>query len=199
MKIIGITGSSGAGKSTICEILKQKYKVKIIDADAIAKRLSVKGSKYLAEIVESFGNEILDGKETLNRKKLAQIIYESSEARERLNNCTFKYIKKEIEKEIKASKVDVIIDAPLLFESGLNKWCDIVIGVISNKELQLERLIKRDNLEYHQALERLNAQKQNDFYERNCDMIIENNNHMSEIEEQIHAIAQKCNITEKLQ
>lgn len=199
MKIIGITGSSGAGKSTICEILKQKYKVKIIDADAIAKRLSVKGSKYLAEIVASFGNRILDGKGTLNRKKLAQIIYESSEARERLNNCTFKYIKEEIEKEIKASKVDVIIDAPLLFESGLNKWCDIVIGVISNKELQLERLIKRDNLEYHQALERLNAQKQNDFYERNCDMIIENNNHMSEIEEQIHAIAQKCNITEKLQ
>lgn len=199
MKIIGITGSSGAGKSTICEILKQKYKVKIIDADAIAKRLSIKESKYLVEIVASFGNEILDGKGTLNRKKLAQIIYESSEARERLNNCTFKYIKEEIEKEIKASKVDVIIDAPLLFESGLNKWCDIVIGVISNKELQLERLIKRDNLEYHQALERLNAQKQNDFYERNCDMIIENNNHMSEIEEQIHAIAQKCNITEKLQ
>ena len=72
--IIGITGSSGAGKSTVCEILKNEYHVKVINADKIAKELSKKGTLYLLEIVEKFGEEILLENEELNRKKLANIV-----------------------------------------------------------------------------------------------------------------------------
>lgn len=201
MKIIGITGSSGAGKSTVCEILKQKYLVKIIDADSIAKRLSVKGTNYLEEICKAFGTDILDKQGNLNRRKLASIIYANVQAREKLNTCTFKYIKQEIKKEIASTKenISIIIDAPLLFESGLNKWCSYIIGVISTKELQLQRVAIRDNISYKQAEQRLGAQKANSFYEKNCDMLIQNNNNISDIKEQIERVAQKCNITEKLQ
>ena len=73
--IIGITGSSGAGKSTICEILQRKYEANIISADKIAKELSQKGTNYLAEIVKNFGQEILLENGELNRRKLADIIY----------------------------------------------------------------------------------------------------------------------------
>ena len=151
--IIGITGSSGAGKSTICEILQKEYNVKIINADKIAKRLSCKGTSYINEIIEKFGKDIVDEKGELKRKKLAQIIYNNSDKRKELNNCTFKYIKKEIEEEIKEIEKDeiIIIDAPLLFECGLDKLCDKVIGVISKRDLQIERIIARDNIDYNQA------------------------------------------------
>ena len=91
--IIGITGSSGAGKSTICEILQKEYNVKIINADKIAKELSSRGSNYIKDIIEKFGNDIVDETGELRRKKLAEIIYNDAQKRKELNNCTFKYIR----------------------------------------------------------------------------------------------------------
>ena len=191
--IIGITGSSGAGKSTICEALKKNYKAKIINADKIAKKLSKKGTSYIIDIIKKFGKDIVNEEGELKRKKLAEIIYSDPKKREELNSCTFKYIKKEIEKEIKKINEDTIavIDAPLLFESELNKICDKVIGVISRKELQIERIVARDNIDYEQAEKRLAAQKTNEFYIKNCDDIIENNNNLVNIEKIIQDIMKK--------
>ena len=92
--IIGITGSSGAGKSTACEILSEKYDIEIIDADKIARKLTDTNKDYLNEIVSKFGDDILLSDGTLNRKKLANIIYTDRDKRHLLNSCTFKYIKK---------------------------------------------------------------------------------------------------------
>lgn len=194
--IIGITGSSGAGKSTICETLKKNYKVKIINADKIAKKLSKKGTSYIIDIIKKFGKDIVNEEGELKRKKLAEIIYSDPKKREELNSCTFKYIKKEIEKEIKKINEDTIavIDAPLLFESELNKICDKVIGVISRKELQIERIVARDNIDYEQAEKRLAAQKTNEFYIKNCDDIIENNNNLVNIEKIIQDIMKKYEV-----
>ena len=201
MNIIGITGSSGAGKSTICNMLENEYKVKIINADKIAKRLSKRGTNYIKEIAEKFGKDILDENGDLKRKKLAEIIYTNAEKRKLLNNCTFKYISAEIKKEIEEEQeiLTTIIDAPLLFECGLDKLCNHVIGIISKRELQLQRIIERDNITYEQAEKRLNAQETNDFYIEKCDEIIENNNDISYIEKCVHKIAEKYNITKKLQ
>ena len=188
--IIGITGSSGAGKSTICEILKKEYNVKIINADKIAKRLSNKGTNYINDIIKTFGNDIVDEQGELKRKKLGQIIYNNPEKRKKLNKCTFKYIKKEIEEEIERTKeyVTIIIDAPLLFECGLEKLCDKVIGVVSKRNLQIERIVARDNIDYQEAESRLNAQEDNEFYIKRCDVIIENNNDIKDIEEKLKDI-----------
>lgn len=187
--VIGITGSSGAGKSTICEILEIKYNVKVLNADKIARRLSKKGTNYTNDIVEKFGNNILDEDGELKRGRLAEIIYNDAEKRKELNNCTFKYIREEIEKEIKDDDTIYIIDAPLLFECELDKICDKTIGVISKKELQLDRIVARDNIDYESAEKRLQAQEENEFYIQRCDRIIENNNDFAHIAQKVEELA----------
>ena len=175
--IIGITGSSGAGKSTICEYIENEYKVKIINADKIARKLSKKGTSYIIDIIKMFGKNIVDEDGELKRRKLAEIIYSNPKKREELNKCTFKYITKEIKKEL--NKVEegtvAVIDAPLLFESELNRMCDKVIGVIAKREIQIDRIVARDDIDYEQAEKRLLSQQTNEFYKEHCDDIIENN------------------------
>ena len=80
--VIGITGSSGAGKSTICEVLEIRYNVKVINADKIAKKLSKKGTNYINDIVAKFGTDILDEEGELKRRKLAEIIYNDEAKRQ---------------------------------------------------------------------------------------------------------------------
>lgn len=198
--VIGITGSSGAGKSTICKMLKKEYKVKIINADKIAKKLSRKGTNYIIDIIDKFGKDIVDEEGELRRKRLAEIIYTDPEKRKELNSCTFKYIRKEIEKQVKkedGSDNTVIIDAPLLFECELDKLCNSVIGIISKRELQIERIVARDNVDYESAEKRLIAQETNEFYINKCDEIIENNNDIFAIEKSVKEIAEKYNIERK--
>lgn len=200
MKIIGITGSSGSGKSTVCEILNEKYNVKIIDADKIAKELLTSGTEYYNDVISKFGREITDDVGEIDRKKLADLIYNDDKKREMLNNSTFYYVVKEIKLRAKeANNVDIIIDAPLLFESKLDDICNFTIGVIAKESVQIERIIKRDSISKEQACKRLKAQQTNDFYMSKCTEIIENNNEYIETEKQIEEIAKKYNITKKLQ
>lgn len=176
MKIIGITGSSGSGKSTVTKIIAEELNAKIINADEIVKQLQQKGTKYYEEIVETFDMEILQEDSSLNRKKLAEIIFQNEGKKGKLDELTFKYVVEEIKKQIEKTKEEyVIIDAPLLVESKLNEICNIVIAVISEKEEQIKRICKRDNIEDNKAKLRLEAQKDNEFYRTHADYIVENN------------------------
>lgn len=190
MKVIGITGNSGAGKTTISTILEENYNAYIIDADKIAKEMSRKGTQYLNSIVKYFGKGILDPKEELNRKKLADLIYENEEKRKILNKLTFKYIVKEINTIIKNLKNEelVVIDAPLLFESKLNELCDLVIGVIAKKEDKIERICSRDNITEEKAHKRLSIQKNNEFIREKADYIIVNDSSIEELKSKINKI-----------
>lgn len=186
MKIIGITGSSGAGKDTVCEILEKQYNAEIVDADKIAKELSKKGTMYLKSIVNCFGSGIVDNKGELNRKKLANIIFEDENKREELNKLTFIHVVDEIKKKISNLKKKIIVvNAPLLYESNLNQICDFVIAVIADHEKQVHRVMKRDNITKEEAEKRLNAQSSNAFFTENAEYIIYNNEDISNIEEQI--------------
>lgn len=198
--IIGITGSSGSGKSTVCRIIEENYHVKIINADDVARELSKKGTDYLNCIAQQFGSDILYETGELNRYKLSEIIYNDDIKREELNRCTLPYIVREIKNEIQLSKQEtVIIDAPLLFESGLNEICNVVIGIISKKDIQIDRIIRRENITCEQAKKRIKAQQSNDFYIKNCNDIIENDNDFSSIKEKIKNIAKKYKLKEKSQ
>lgn len=190
MKIIGLTGTSGAGKSTVSEILMKKYGAEIIDADKVAKKLSKKGTMYTKSIIKSFGDEILDWQGELNRKKLANIIYEDEKKREQLNQLTFIYVVGEIKKQINKlnHKKIIVIDAPLLFESKLNQVCDFVIAVIANKEKKIERICKRDGISREEAILRLNAQNTDEFFKENSDYILYNQEEKEDLENQIASI-----------
>lgn len=176
MKIIGITGSSGSGKSTATKILSEELKAKVINADEVVKQMQKKGNEYFEKIVELFGKEIVREENTLNRREISEIIFRSKEKKEKLDEITFKYVVEEIKNQVqKAKEKYVIIDAPLLIESKLNEICDIVIAVISEKEEQVKRICKRDNIEKKEAKIRLGAQRDNEFYKTNADYIVENN------------------------
>lgn len=179
--IIGITGNSGSGKSAISKILAKKINAEIIDADEVVKELSEPGSKYYNKIVELFGKEILI-ENKLNKKQMAEIIYNNSEKREKLNKLTYKYVVEEIKNRVKKLKEkNIIIDAPLLFESGLDKICKFTIAVLADFNIKLERICKRDNLDKETAKARLDIQAKDEYYIKKANYIVENNGEIDEI------------------
>ena len=188
MKIIGITGNSGSGKSTIAQVIKEKCNGTIIDADKIAKRMATNNSKYLQEIIKAFGTEIIKNNQ-LDRKKLADIVFNNQTQKEKLDKLTFKYVVDEIKNQISTSKEQnyIILDVPLLFESKLNELCDYTIGVISEKQDKIDRVCKRDNISEEKAIQRINSQPDDNFYINRCDYIINNSNY-EQISEKVNEI-----------
>lgn len=174
--IIGITGNSGSGKTSICNLLKEELNTYIIDADEVVKEMSMSGEVYFKEIVKAFDQDILLENGEIDKSKLANIIFTDSEKRETLNSLTFKYVVEEITKRAKLSTNEiVIIDAPLLIESKLSKMCDIVISVIADENIKIQRICKRDSIDENTAKKRIEAQPKNDFYIKNSNYVIVNN------------------------
>ena len=174
-KVIGITGNSGSGKTTATKILKRLCDAEVIDADKVVRELSVPGTKYLDAIKEKFGESVFLEDDTLNRKALAEKIYNSKEDLEVLNGLTFKYVVEEIKFRIEESKNEIIVlDAPLLFESGLDENCTAVIGLTAPFELKVERIVKRDGISEETAYSRINIQAKDEFYIDKADIVIEN-------------------------
>ena len=117
----------------------------------------------------------LNAKE-INRKKLAEIIFSKEKDRNKMNEITKTYVLEEIKRQIKETKKEtVIVDAPILIESGLNKECNVIIAVICNRKTQIKRICERDNIEEKEAIARLNSQKSNEYYKKYADYIVENN------------------------
>lgn len=179
MKIIGITGNSGSGKSTISKLISKNYEAKIIDADKIAKEMTKNNGEYLQAIRQAFGNDVIKNNE-LDRKKLADIVFLNRTEKEKLDGLTFEYVVEEIKKELEANQnLDyqyIILDVPLLFESKLDKLCDYTIGVIAPQTEKIKRICKRDKLSKEKALQRLNSQPNDEFFTKNCNTVINNEN-----------------------
>ena len=175
MKILGITGGSGTGKTTVSKIFEQ-YGIFRIDADITAREITAKGEKALDEISEAFGADVINADGTLNRKALAKIVFNSKQDLLKLNQITHKYISARIDAQLKDCASDwAIIDAAALIESGLDKRCDKVLSVVADFEVRKKRIVERDGIDEKSAAERINAQHDKAFYINNSDFVIENN------------------------
>ncbi len=181
MRIIGLCGRSGSGKTTVADIYKS-LGCDIIDTDKISRLVMGVGSKCLNELAESFGNDIIKENGELDRKLLAGRAFASKEGSALLNSVTHKYIVLEIENRIKSSKNDnIIIDAPLLFEAGLQDKCSAIIGVIAPDELCVERASKRDGISEAEVESRLSNQHGNDYLLTYCTHIINNSDSLEKL------------------
>ena len=179
MLTIGLTGQSGAGKGEFSRIFKSFDDIYCLDTDVTAREVVEKGKPCLDELCSYFGAEILQSDGSLDRKKLASIAFSDEEKHSHLNRITHFYITQEVKQwlndaEKSGAKV-AIIDAPLLFESGIDSICDITVGIIAPYATRLKRIIKRDKIDKKSAKLRLDAQPGDEFFEEKCDYIIANN------------------------
>ena len=167
IKVIGITGRSGCGKSTVCRQLKSMG-IDVIDADMVAREVTDAGQPCLADIALEFTIMILNPDGTLNRGKLGEIVFNSKDKLIKLNQIIFPYISSSIEKKLyemaQNNKRLAVIDAPTLFESGLHKQCDLTVAVICSDENSLNRIIIRDRISDENARSRLSSQHTNEFF-----------------------------------
>lgn len=192
MLTIGLTGQSGAGKGVFSEIFLKNEGTAVLDTDKVARAVTQKGQPCLDKLCRRFGNEILEEDGTLNRKKLAKIAFSDKEKHEALNKITHFHVMKRVRDWLSECEKNgvryAVIDAPLLFESGADKLCDVTIGITAPYDVRLERVKARDGIDEENAVIRLNSQPNDEFFRENCDILLENNASEAAFESKINEL-----------
>ncbi|KGF08999.1 hypothetical protein HMPREF1635_05680 [Clostridiales bacterium S5-A14a] len=180
---VGITGGTGSGKSSVCNYLTKKG-LQVIDSDAIARKLLDRGTVTYDLVVSHFGEKILKANGEINRQLLSSIVFGSSDELNFLQNVvtkeTVEIVKKLLEKSRPEMKI-IFLDAPLLFETGLDQDVDIVWFVLASQEKRLKRLSKRDGIPAFEIKKRMSAQMPEEQKEMLADIVIENEGSLDDL------------------
>lgn len=181
MKIIGITGGTGCGKTTALNELERRGAL-LIDCDAVYHRMLETDRPMLDEIEKYFPGAVIDGK--LDRKALGAVVFTDEEALRDLNIITHRHINLEIRRILREHAMNggtlAAIDAIELFSSGLAKRCTATIGVIADREVRIDRIMRRDGISREYAMVRVNAQRPNEYFIQKCSHVLENNGSQEE-------------------
>ncbi|MFC5558331.1 dephospho-CoA kinase [Ureibacillus thermophilus] len=195
--IIGLTGSIASGKSTVSNMLKE-YGFPIVDADLVARQVVEPGSETLQKIAEVFGKEILTENGELDRKKLGAIIFNNEEKRQLLNSIIHPAIRKEMlrqrDEHLANGEKTVIMDIPLLFESKLQHFVDKILVVSVSEDVQLQRLMERNQLTEEEAKARIQSQLPLSVKEQGADAVINNNGTIDETRKQLEQILNEWDV-----
>ena len=170
--ILGITGGTGCGKTTLLQLIRQRGGL-VLDCDEIYHRLLEADRQMLAAIKNRFPQAF--PQDTLDRKALGKIVFADPAALEALNGITHRAVRQELLRQLEASPPLAAIDAIGLFESGLDSLCDITVAVTAPLEARVARLMARDGISEDYARSRIAAQHDEDWFRRRCDYILENN------------------------
>lgn len=193
MKIVGLTGGSGTGKGTVAKIFAE-YGIPSVDTDAVYHELLENDRALNSELAAAFGAGILGEDGKVNRKLLAATVFgkENTPALlHTLNQITHKYVMSETKKrlaEYANTAPAALIDAPLLFEAGLDAWCEEVIGVLADRERRILRVIGRDGIDRAAAIWRIDAQPDDNFFRERCNIVLENNGDLAQLKEKVRKI-----------
>ena len=189
--IIGLTGGIATGKSTVAKFLKE-LKITVIDSDKIAHKI-LTYRDTIDEIRREFGEIVIDKDGSINRKKLGEIVFDDLNKLKKLESITHHKIFEVINKRIKQNRDDkiIVLDAPLLFETELDNEVDETWVVYTDKETQIKRLKKRDDLDRKDALKRIKAQMPLKEKIKKADIIIDNTGTKEELKQKIEKLINK--------
>lgn len=189
--VLGITGSIASGKSFVADSFAACGAV-LVSADLLAREVVNPGSPTLAKLVDAFGSEILTPGGSLQREVLAKKVFADPAARRRLESITHPAIAHLSEcrlMELKSASHDLIVyEAPLLFEAGAERRVDQVLVVVVDPALQMERLMKRDNLSVEEATQRIGAQWPQSDKAQRADFVLDNSGSLEQTRRTVVAL-----------
>ena len=175
MRIIGITGTTGSGKSSALEAL-QEYGALVIDCDKVYHELLRTSDELLAQLREQFPGAFSSGE--LDRKALGRIVFSDAAALEKLNMVTHGFVQREVRRLLEQHAMTggqlAAIDAVELISSGVAGLCDVTVAVLAPEEQRAERIMARDGISHSDAMKRIRAQKSDDYYRTNCTCTVVN-------------------------
>ncbi len=201
IRFIGLTGPTGAGKGEAARILAEMGFYHL-DCDRIYHELLIPPSRCLEEIRESFGDGVFSADGSLDRASLSKLVFSEEGRRERLpilNSITHKYVLSEARSRAEAAAGDgyrgFVMDAPVLFESGFDRECELVISILADRETRIKRIMERDHLKGREAAEaRVNAQRSDEFYALRSHYVIYNNKGVKELREKLSEILRRAEL-----
>ncbi|MGI2141955.1 dephospho-CoA kinase [Shewanella baltica] len=189
--VVGLTGGIGSGKTTVANLFSAEG-ITLVDADIVAREVVAPGSKGLEAIVTHFGAEILTPEGELDRAKLRQRIFSHPEEREWLNQLLHPMIRQEMLAQVeKATSAYVIMVVPLLFENGLDRLVNRTLVVDISPELQINRTVKRDNVDASQVNNIISSQCSRSEKLARADDIIDNQGEISTLKREVLALHQR--------
>lgn len=188
--ILGLTGGIATGKSTVSNYFK-KLGIPVIDADVGSRIIVEPGTDGLKKIEKHFGESILKQDGTLDRKELGEIVFNDKIQLTKLNAILDEHIRKWMTEQIVESLRNnpplIVLDIPLLYENNYLSEVDLVMVVITTKDVQLKRLMKRDKVSEKSAKTRITAQLSIENKTKKADIVIDNNNSIRETQNQVHS------------
>lgn len=177
LTVIGLTGNSGSGKGYVCDLLAEKG-IKSIDTDRIVHELYKGTNECTLKLREIFGDRIFTKSGEVDRKRLGDIVFSDPDSLAKLNKTVHFYVERAvfdiIDRLQDSGEQIAVIDAPMLFESGIDKKCDVTLALIASRETLIERIMSRDRITQERAIGRLANQHDADFFIKNCDYVITN-------------------------
>lgn len=190
--VLGLTGQSGAGKTTVSQCMRQ-HSIPVIDCDLVAHDI-LKTQACKKNLRTAFP-DVFDETGEVSRKELGKAVFGSRARLECLNKITHPLILEAVTAQIAALRAQnasvIVLDAPTLFESGADALCDHIIGVIAPEAMLLPRLISRDSIDEESAKRRLFSQQSADFFKARCDDIIENDGDLQKLEAAVSALLER--------
>ncbi len=185
MKILGVTGGSGTGKTVVCRILKEQGG-KIIDADVVSKKLQQKGQPVYDAIVAHFGDCVVGADGELDRKMLGSIVFNDKAQMQALNGLVHTHVAAEMKRRVEGYREEgdipfVVLDVPIPIEEGFFDTCNTVWAVVANDDLRISRLMKRMMIPEAEAVKRIGAQMSNREYSDLADCVIENEGNVEDL------------------
>lgn len=174
MKVIGITGATGAGKSSVCAELA-RMGAETADADKIAHEISARGGAAFDELIEEFGTEIIGADGEIDRRILGGIVFSDRRKLERLNEITHKYVYRELQRRIGECKAEtIVLDVPLLFDKNSPIEYDLTVAVTADRRTRLKRIMARDGIDKQAAEARMRNQMTDSEYAALADICADN-------------------------